>query len=78
MKWKIKNRIIEDGKGEVVGVMSENASTYHEAIIKNAEDMFDAILDYSQSVENTKHPRNPKKHYENFQKILTRITEDAE
>ncbi len=77
MKWKIKNGTVEDEHGVRVCILSENASDYHIALIKNASDMFDAIMDYSQSLERTGQPRNPKKHYNNFQKIIERITDAA-
>jgi hypothetical protein len=77
MKWEIKNGIVQDEDGAVVCVMSENATELHIALIKNASDMFDAIMDYLQSVESTSHPRNPKKHYNKFQKIFERINDEA-
>jgi len=77
MKWKSKNGIVEDDDGAIVCVLSENATAHHIALIKNASDMFVAIMDYLQSVESTSHPRNPKKHYNNFQKIIERITDET-
>lgn len=78
MKWKIKKDFVEDEHGVIVCVLTENASEYHKALLKQSSEMFDAILDYCQSVENTKHPRNPKKHYDRFQQILIQIVDDAE
>lgn len=78
MKWKIKNGIVEDEKGIAICILTENATEYHTALIRNAVEMFNAIMDYSQSVENTKFPRNPKMHYDNFQRILINITDEAE
>jgi hypothetical protein len=76
MKWEIKNGIVKDEHGEIVCLLSENASAYHIALIKNASDMFDAIMNYNQSIENTRLPRNPKKHYEEFKKIEEKINDE--
>ncbi len=51
MEWKTKNGIVEDQNGMIVCVISENANSCHAAIIKNEVKMFNAILDYCQSVE---------------------------
>ena len=73
MKWKINNRVVEDEHGVTVCVLSDTASTYHIAIIKNASDMFDAILDYFQSLETTSHPRNPKSIMKTFRGLLKKL-----
>jgi hypothetical protein len=73
MKWEIKNGIVKDEQGEIVCLLSENASDYHIALIKNAPDMFDAITNYNRSIENTRLPRDPKKQYEEFKKIEEKI-----
>jgi len=77
MKWTIKDRIVKDEHDEIVCLLSESASDYHIALIRNASDMFDAIMDYNQSIENTRLPRNPKKHYEKFKKIEEKINDEA-
>ncbi len=76
MKWEIKNGIVKDEHGEIVCLISENASPYHIALIKNASDMYDAIMDHNRSIENTRLPRNPKKHYEEFKKIEEKIKDE--
>jgi hypothetical protein len=76
MKWEIKNGIVKDERGEIVCLLSENASAYHIALIKNASDMFDAIMNYTRSVENTRLPRDPKKQYEEFKKIEEKINDE--
>ena len=78
MKWKIKNDVVQDEHGVTVCIMSEAATATHIAFIKNSSDMFDAILDYLGSVESTSQPRNPKKHYNNFKKIVDEITEEID
>jgi hypothetical protein len=77
MKWEIKNGIVKDEHGEIVCLLSETASTYHIALIKNASDMFDAITKHNRSIENTRLPRDPKKQYEEFKKIEEKIKEEA-
>ena len=76
MKWEIKNGIVKDEHGEIVCLLSENASAYHIALIKNASDMFDAIMNYTRSVENTRLPRDPKKQYEVFKKIEEKMNDE--
>jgi hypothetical protein len=76
MKWEIKNGIVKDEHGEMVCLLSESASDYHIALIKNASDMFDAITNYNRSIENTRLPRDPKKQYEEFKKLEEKIKED--
>lgn len=78
MKWKIKNNLVEDEHGVIVCELTENASDLHKALIRYASDMFDAILDYNQSFENTTSPRNPKKHYDQFKMIEGKIIDEAE
>ena len=76
MKWEIKNGIVKDEHGEMVCLLSENASAYHMALIKNASDMFDAIMNHNRSIENTRLPRDPKKQYEEFKKLEEKIKAD--
>ena len=76
MKWEIKNGIVKDEQGEIVCLLSENASAYHSALIKNASDMFDAITKHNRSIENTRLPRDPKKQYEEFKKIEEKIKDE--
>lgn len=73
MKWEIKNGIVKDEQGEIVCLLSENATASHSALIKNASDMFDAIMNYTRSIENTRLPRDPKKQYEEFKKLEEKI-----
>ena len=73
MKWEIKNGIVKDEHGEIVCLLSENASDYHIALIRNASDMFDAIMNNNRSIENTRLPRDPKKQYEDFKKLEEQI-----
>jgi hypothetical protein len=77
MEWKIKNGVVEDEHGEMVCILSEDASPHHIALIKNASEMFDAIKDYLQSFERTTQPTSPKKHRDNFQKIFERINDET-
>lgn len=65
---KIKNGIVEDEHGIVVCVLTKNANEFHKALIKNASDMFDAILDYKQRKEST-NQKNSKKNYDRLKKI---------
>lgn len=76
MKWEIKNGVVKDENGEMVCLLSENASDYHIALIRNASDMFDSIVNYTRCVENTRLPRNPKMQYEEFKKIEVTINEE--
>jgi hypothetical protein len=78
MKWEIKNGIVKDEQGETVCLLSENATAYHIALIKNASDMFDAIVNHNRSIENTRLPRNPKKQYEDFKKLEEKIKDDMQ
>jgi hypothetical protein len=73
MKWQISKGVVTDENGEMVCLLSENASDYNIALIRNASDMFDAITNYIQSVENTRLPRNPKKNYEDFKNLEQKI-----
>ena len=77
MKWKLKKNgsVIVDENDKVVCIFPDDVDATNKAIIRNAIEMFDAIMDFSQSVDSTVAPRKPKKHYERFQKILERINE---
>jgi hypothetical protein len=76
MKWEIKKGVVTDEQGEIVCLLSETASDYHIALIRNASDMFDAITNYTRSVENTRLPRDPKKQYVEFKKLEEKIKEE--
>ncbi len=76
MQWEIKKGVVTDEQGEIVCLLSETASDYHIALIKNASLMFDAITNYTRSVENTRLPRDPKKQYEEFKKLEEKIKEE--
>lgn len=77
MKWKINRQgCVEDESGSVVCILPENSPQFESDLIKYAPVMFDAILDFLQSVDTTTHPRNPKKHHDKFQKIIAKITGD--
>lgn len=79
MNWKFKNnrtQLIEE-KGNIICNFTEDADNHHKSIIKYAPELYDAILEFSQSVETSKSPRNPKKHYENFQRLLDLIVESS-
>lgn len=76
MKWKAQsNGVVTDENQNPVCVFLDQADSFSKAIIRYAPEMFDAILDYAQSMENATSPRNPKKHYDRFQRILEFITE---
>ena len=77
MKWEIKKGVVTDEHGEIVCLLSDTASDYHIALIRNASIMFDAITNYTRSVENTRLPRDPKKQYEEFKKLEEKIKEEA-
>jgi hypothetical protein len=76
MKWKIKDGIVLDENELVVCILPEKPSTLDASLIKFAPDILNAIMYYCESVESTAHPRNPKKHYDTFQRILERINEE--
>jgi hypothetical protein len=76
MQWEIKKGVVTDEHGEIVCLLSETASEYHIALIRNASVMFDAITNYTRSVENTRLPRDPKKQYEEFKKLEEKIKEE--
>ena len=76
MKWEIKNGIVKDEHGEMVCLLSETASDYHIALIRNASVMFDAITRHNRSIENTRLPRDPKKQYEEFKSLEEKIREE--
>lgn len=76
MKWEIKKGVVTDEQGEIVCLLSENASDYHIALIRNAPDMFDAITRHNRSIENTRLPRDPKKQYEEFKKLEEKINDE--
>lgn len=79
MKWKIQNNgIVTDENENVVCIFPDVSNSYNRALIKYAPEMFDAIIDYSQSIESSASPRNPKKHYDRFQRILEFIIEASE
>ena len=73
MQWEIKKGVVTDEHGEIVCLLSENATDYHIALIRNASDMFDAITKHNRSIENTRLPRDPKKQYEEFKKLEEKI-----
>jgi hypothetical protein len=76
MKWEIKKGVVTDEQGEIVCLLSDTATDYHIALIRNASLMFDAITNYTRSVENTRLPRDPKKQYEEFKKIEEKIKDE--
>ena len=76
MQWEIKKGVVTDEQGEIVCLLSDTASEYHIALIRNAALMFDAITNYTRSVENTRLPRDPKKQYEEFKKLEEKIKEE--
>jgi hypothetical protein len=76
MQWEIKKGVVTDEQGEIVCLLSDTATDYHIALIRNASVMFDAITKYTRSVENTRLPRDPKKQYEEFKKLEEKIKED--
>ncbi len=76
MQWEIKKGVVTDEQGEIVCLLSDTATDYHIALIKNASLMFDAITNYTRSVENTRLPRDPKKQYEEFKKLEEKIKEE--
>ena len=79
MKWKInKKGHIEDEKGTLICTLPENSTPYNAALIKYAPEMIVAITDFCGSNETTTSPRNPKWHYDRFQRILERIMEESE
>lgn len=77
MKWKIINNgsVVIDENDNVVCFFPENTDSLFKALVKYAPEMFDEIMDYSQSFDASKSPRNPKKHYDRFQRILEYIQE---
>ena len=76
MQWEIKKGVVTDEHGEIVCLLSDTATDYHIALIRNASDMFDAITNYTRSVENTRLPRDPKKQYEEFKKLEETINDE--
>lgn len=76
MQWEIKKGVVTDEQGEIVCLISENATDYHIALIRNASDMFDAITRHNRSIENIRLPRDPKKQYEEFKKLEEKIKEE--
>lgn len=76
MQWEIKKGVVTDEQGEIVCLLSDTATDYHIALIRNASLMFDAITNYTRSVENTRLPRDPKKQYEEFKKIEEKIKDE--
>lgn len=79
MKWKINRKgYIEDEKGTLICTLPENPDSYYTALIKYAPEMIVAITDFCGSNENTTHRRNPKWHYERFQRILEKIMDESE
>jgi hypothetical protein len=43
MQWEIKKGVVTDEQGEIVCSLSETASDFHIALIRNASIMFDII-----------------------------------
>jgi hypothetical protein len=76
MQWEIKKGVVTDEQGEIVCLLSDTATDYHIALIRNASLMFDAITNYTRSVENTRLPRDPKKQYEEFKRVEEIIKEE--
>ncbi len=74
MQWEINKGVVTDEQGEIVCLLSDTATEYHTALIKNASLMFDSIK--TRSVENTRLPRDPKKQYEEFKKLEEKIKEE--
>ena len=80
MNWKFQNNRthLEDENGNLICVFADNASSHDKAVMRYAPELYDAILQFSLSIETTKSPRNPKKHYENFQRLLDIIVTSGE
>lgn len=76
MQWEIKKGVVTDEQGEIVCLLSDTATDYHIALIRNAAVMFDAITRHNRSIENTRLPRDPKKQYEEFKKVEEKIKEE--
>ncbi len=76
MQWEIKKGVVTDEHGEIVCLLSDTASDYHIALIRNASIMFDAITRHNRSIENTRLPRDPKKQYEEFKNLEDKIKEE--
>ncbi len=78
MKWKIKNHgsTIVDENENVVCMLPDNADLLHIALIRYAPEMFDEIMDLTQSLDSTKTIlRKPKKHYDKLERLLELIKE---
>ena len=73
MQWEIKKGVVTDEQGEIVCLLSDTATEYHIALIRNASEMFDAITKHNRSIENTRLPRDPKKQYEEFKSLEDKI-----
>jgi len=74
MKWKIK--IMEALLSMKTKKCPDNADSLHKALIKYAPEMFDEIMDITQSLDSTKKIlRKPKKHYDRLERILELINE---
>jgi hypothetical protein len=78
MKWEVKKGVVTDEQGEIVCLLSDTATDYHIALIRNASDMFEAITKYNRSIENIRLPRDPKKQYEEFKQLEEKITEEMQ
>ena len=80
MNWKFQNNRTQlvDENGNLICVFADNASSNDKAVMRYAPELYDAILQFSLSIETTKSPRNPKKHYENFQRLLDIIVTSGE
>jgi hypothetical protein len=77
MKWKItSNGIVLDEKDNMVCTLPDNADPFYKALIRYAPEMFDEMMDLTQSLDSTKTIlRKPKKHYNSLERLLELIKE---
>ena len=77
MKWKITTKgIVSDESNNVVCTLPDTVDPFYKALIRYAPEMFDEIMDTTQSLDSTKTIlRNPKKRYDSLQRILELIQE---
>lgn len=72
MKWAQQNDLIkEDDTGDLVCVLADGYSELQSTIIKNAPQIFTAMMDFVESVD--KGSFKPKKAYEELKSIMDTI-----